>query len=165
MKTKIAIVLILCLALLPQTISAAGTLQRYMVVVGANSGGSDRGALKYAVSDAERFAEIMVRMGGVDEANHIVLRQPAHADIETAFANLAKKISKELSIPTIGIGAGPFCDGQVLVLHDVIGMFDRFVPKFVKRYANIKENALDAIRKYKKEVEKGKFPSDEQSFK
>ncbi|MCG2708821.1 MAG: 3-methyl-2-oxobutanoate hydroxymethyltransferase, partial [Thermodesulfovibrionales bacterium] len=79
--------------------------------------------------------------------------------------NLAKKITAELSIPTIGIGAGPFCDGQVLVLHDVIGLFERFVPKFVKRYANLKEEALKAIKTYKEDIEKGAFPSEEQSFK
>ncbi len=78
--------------------------------------------------------------------------------------HVAKKITESLSIPTIGIGAGPDCDGQVLVMHDMLGMFDRFVPKFVKRYANIKETAIKAIAKYKEEVESGDFPSDEQSF-
>ena len=77
---------------------------------------------------------------------------------------LAKKITRELSVPTIGIGAGPFCDGQVLVLHDVIGLFERFVPKFVKRYANLKGEALSAIKTYREEVEKGTFPTEEQSF-
>ncbi len=76
----------------------------------------------------------------------------------------AKKITESISIPTIGIGAGPDCDGQVLVMHDMLGMFDRFTPKFVKRYANIKETAIGAIKKYKEEVESGEFPSDEQSF-
>ena len=79
--------------------------------------------------------------------------------------SLAREITKSLSIPTIGIGAGPYCDGQVLVLHDLLGLFDRFVPKFVKRYANLKEEALAAMRDYKKEVEEGTFPSAEQSFK
>ncbi|MDA8241533.1 MAG: 3-methyl-2-oxobutanoate hydroxymethyltransferase [Nitrospiraceae bacterium] len=78
---------------------------------------------------------------------------------------LAERITAELSIPTIGIGAGPHCDGQVLVLHDVIGLFERFVPKFVKRYANLKESALKAVREYREEVEKGIFPSEETSFK
>ena len=78
---------------------------------------------------------------------------------------LAKKITRELFVPTIGIGAGPFCDGQVLVLHDVIGLFERFVPKFVKRYANLKDEARKAIRTYREEVEKGEFPSEEQGFK
>jgi len=85
--------------------------------------------------------------------------------IEAVPTKLAHRITKELSIPTIGIGAGPHCDGQVLVLHDVIGMFERFVPKFVKRYANLKDEALKAIMTYREEVEKGEFPSEEQSFK
>ena len=77
---------------------------------------------------------------------------------------LAKEITAALSIPTIGIGAGPDCDGQVLVLHDLLGMFDRFTPKFVKRYANLKADAVKAITKYKKEVLSGRFPSDKESF-
>ena len=85
--------------------------------------------------------------------------------LEAIPMGLSRKITEELSIPTIGIGAGPFCDGQILVLHDVIGMFERFVPKFVKRYANLKESALKAVRDYREEVEKGMFPSDDTSFK
>ncbi len=85
--------------------------------------------------------------------------------LEAIPMELSKKITEELSIPTIGIGAGPYCDGQVLVLHDVIGMFERFVPKFVKRYANLKESALKAVRDYREEVEKGIFPSEDTSFK
>jgi 3-methyl-2-oxobutanoate hydroxymethyltransferase len=119
------------------------------------------------------------RMGGykvqgkTDEAAKRLLNEAHIVEDAGAFAllleaipmKLAKKITKELSIPTIGIGAGPHCDGQVLVLHDVIGMFERFVPKFVKRYANLKEEAKKAIETYRKEVETGVFPSDEQSFK
>jgi 3-methyl-2-oxobutanoate hydroxymethyltransferase len=85
--------------------------------------------------------------------------------IEAVPMDLAKRITCELSIPTIGIGAGPYCDGQVLVLHDVIGLFERFVPKFVKRYANIKEEALRAVREYREDVETEKFPSEKESFK
>ena len=85
--------------------------------------------------------------------------------LEAIPMKLAKKITEELSIPTIGIGAGPHCDGQVLVLHDVIGLFERFVPKFVKRYANLKDEAVKGIRTYREEVEKGEFPSEEQGFK
>ena len=119
------------------------------------------------------------RMGGykvqgkTEEAAKKLLKEAHIVEDAGAFAllleaipiNLAKKITKELSVPTIGIGAGPHCDGQVLVLHDVIGMFERFIPKFVKRYANLKEEALKAIETYRKEVEQGVFPSDEQSFK
>jgi 3-methyl-2-oxobutanoate hydroxymethyltransferase len=101
----------------------------------------------------------------LDEA-HIVENAGAFSLLLEAIPmNLAKKITEELSIPTIGIGAGPFCDGQVLVLHDVLGLFERFVPKFVKSYANVKDTALKAIMKYKEEIEKGVFPSEEQSFK
>ena len=78
---------------------------------------------------------------------------------------LAREITKTLSIPSIGIGAGPYCDGQVLVLHDLLGLFDRFVPKFIKRYANLKKEAVAAVETYIKEVEGGNFPSEDQSFK
>lgn len=100
----------------------------------------------------------------IEEA-HIVEDAGAFSVILEAIpATLAKRITEELTIPTIGIGAGPWCDGQVLVMHDVLGMFERFVPKFVKRYANLKEEALKAVRLYKEEVEKGIFPSEEHSF-
>ncbi|HCC69421.1 MAG TPA: 3-methyl-2-oxobutanoate hydroxymethyltransferase [Nitrospiraceae bacterium] len=100
------------------------------------------------------------------EEAHIVEDAGAFSLILEAIpADLAKKITSELRIPTIGIGAGPHCDGQVLIIHDVIGLFERFVPKFAKRYANLKEEALKAIKTYKEEVEKGIFPSEEHSFK
>jgi 3-methyl-2-oxobutanoate hydroxymethyltransferase len=85
--------------------------------------------------------------------------------IEAVPSPLAKEITAMLRIPTIGIGAGPDCDGQVLVLHDLLGLFDRFTPKFVKKYANLKEQALSAVQQYRKEVESGSFPSSEHSFK
>ncbi len=77
---------------------------------------------------------------------------------------LGKSITRSVSIPTIGIGAGPGCDGQILVIHDLLGLFDRFTPKFVKRYANIKATSVDAIKKYMAEVENGIFPGTEQSY-
>jgi 3-methyl-2-oxobutanoate hydroxymethyltransferase len=104
--------------------------------------------------------------GKLIEEAHIVEDAGAFSLLLEAIpAGLAKKITDGLSIPTIGIGAGPYCDGQVLVLHDVIGLFERFVPKFVKQYANLKEEAFKAIKQYREEVENGKFPSEEQSFK
>jgi 3-methyl-2-oxobutanoate hydroxymethyltransferase len=84
--------------------------------------------------------------------------------LEAIPAALAKTITDQLAIPTIGIGAGPHCDGQVLVLYDLLGMFDEFVPKFVKLYAHLKADALQALRRYKEEVEQGKFPSDSESY-
>jgi 3-methyl-2-oxobutanoate hydroxymethyltransferase len=77
---------------------------------------------------------------------------------------LAKTVTQSLAIPTIGIGAGPHCDGQVLVLYDLLGLFDKFVPKFVKPYGHLKADALQALRRYQEEVEHGKFPSDSESY-
>lgn len=85
--------------------------------------------------------------------------------LEAIPMDLAKNITAELTIPTIGIGAGPHCDGQVLVIHDILGLFERFVPKFVKRYANLKGEALNAVKSYIGEIESGAFPSEDQSFK
>ena len=84
--------------------------------------------------------------------------------LEAIPAPLAKSITAELSIPTIGIGAGPHCDGQVLVLYDLLGLFDDFVPKFVKPYAHLKTDALQALRRFKEDVEGGTFPSDAESY-
>lgn len=84
--------------------------------------------------------------------------------LEAIPAPLAKTITSQLSIPTIGIGAGPHCDGQILVLYDLLGLFDDFVPKFVKPYAHLKADALQALRRYKEEVEQGKFPTDSESY-
>lgn len=85
--------------------------------------------------------------------------------LEGIPAELARKITAELSIPTIGIGAGPFCNGQVLVLHDLLGLFDRFIPRFVRRYADLKKESIEAIKRYKEDVESGRFPSEEESYK
>ena len=84
--------------------------------------------------------------------------------LEAVPISLAKNITDSLSIPTIGIGAGPHCDGQVLVLHDLLGLFDDFVPKFVKPYAHLKADALQALKRFKEEVECAKFPSDSESY-
>jgi 3-methyl-2-oxobutanoate hydroxymethyltransferase len=78
--------------------------------------------------------------------------------------DLAAEITDRLSIPTIGIGAGPHCDGQILVLHDVLGLCDRLAPKFAKRYANLWQAAGDAIRAYARDVTARAFPADEHSF-
>lgn len=84
--------------------------------------------------------------------------------LEAIPAGLAKTVTEALTIPTIGIGAGPHCDGQVLVLYDLLGLFDEFVPKFVKPYGHLKVDALQALRRYKDDVEKGLFPSDSESY-
>jgi 3-methyl-2-oxobutanoate hydroxymethyltransferase len=84
--------------------------------------------------------------------------------LEAIPAEIARRVTESLTIPTIGVGAGPDCDGQVLVLYDLLGLFDEFVPKFVKPYAHLKADALQALRRYKEEVEQGKFPTDTESY-
>lgn len=85
--------------------------------------------------------------------------------LECVPAKLAEIVTKELNIPTIGIGAGAQCDGQVLVYQDMIGMFSGFTPKFVKKYANIGDMMKEAFEEYNKEVKNGSFPSQEHTFK
>ena len=84
--------------------------------------------------------------------------------LELVPAALASQISKALTIPTIGIGAGPACDGQVLVLHDMLGLNDQFSAKFVKKYAALAEDVREAARVYAAEVREGRYPGPEHSF-
>lgn len=78
---------------------------------------------------------------------------------------LARRITQELSIPTIGIGAGPHCDGQILVIHDILGICEKYSPKFVKRYADAEALISSAVSQYTQEVKSGAFPDEEHSFK
>src|SRR5574341_1113516 len=84
--------------------------------------------------------------------------------LELVPAPLASQITKSLSIPTIGIGAGPACDGQVLVLHDMLGLNDQFSAKFVKKYAALAEDVREAARVFAAEVREGRYPGPEHSF-
>jgi 3-methyl-2-oxobutanoate hydroxymethyltransferase len=84
--------------------------------------------------------------------------------LECVPAELAAFITERIGIPTIGIGAGPRCDGQVLVFHDVLGMYDGHTPKFVRKYANIGDEMQDALSHYLADVRSGAFPSDSESF-
>jgi 3-methyl-2-oxobutanoate hydroxymethyltransferase len=84
--------------------------------------------------------------------------------IEAIPAPITKRITERLKVPVIGIGAGVHCDGQVLVVHDMLGLFDRFTPKFAKRYVNLSEQILKAFDAYREEVLKGTFPTDQHSF-
>lgn len=77
---------------------------------------------------------------------------------------VARLITERVGIPTIGIGAGPDCDGQVLVTHDLIGLFDRFVPKFVKQYTNTFSTIIEALESYRDEVVAGTFPGPEHGY-
>jgi len=116
------------------------------------------GGYKVQGKNAERAKTL------VSDAKALERAGAAAVVLEAIPAPLAKTITEQVKIPTIGIGAGPHCDGQVLVLYDLLGLFDEFVPKFVKPYAHLKADALQALRRYKEEVEQGKFPADSESY-
>lgn len=84
--------------------------------------------------------------------------------LEAVPSVVAREITARLSVPTIGIGAGPHCDGQVLVIHDVLGLFERFTPRFVKRYAELGPLVREAAGRYVREVREGMFPAEEHGF-
>lgn len=84
--------------------------------------------------------------------------------LECVPADLAAEVTAELTIPTIGIGAGPSCDGQVLVLHDLLGLEDRMAPKFVRRYAELGERTREAVRQFAGDVRSGEYPSLDESY-
>jgi len=128
------------IGLTPQTASALG---------GFKIQGKDASAAKQIIDDAKAIED-----AGVFS---IIL--------EAVPAPLGKLISKAVKVPVIGIGAGAEVDGQVLVFHDVVGLFDRFVPKFVKQYANVRKVMLEALNEYKQEVAEVNFPGPEHSFK
>ncbi|HHV52162.1 MAG TPA: 3-methyl-2-oxobutanoate hydroxymethyltransferase [Synergistaceae bacterium] len=84
--------------------------------------------------------------------------------LECVPEEVGRLITEKLSIPTIGIGGGRYCDGQVLVFHDTLGLFEKFLPKFVKRYRNLGEEIVKALEEYKQEVKEEKFPGPEHVF-
>ena len=84
--------------------------------------------------------------------------------LEGIPADIAREITQAIAIPTIGIGAGPHCDGQVLVMHDLLGMTDRRLPKFVKQYASLREQAAIAIEAYVQDVQNNTFPTEAHSY-
>ena len=114
-------------------------------------------------------------MGGykVQRNEEVLLEDAQSAESAGAYGivlecipnDLAKKVSEALTIPTIGIGAGPHCDGQVLVVNDLLGMPSDYVPRFVKQFANLKTVIHDAVSEYIDEVRDGTFPAKEHSFK
>lgn len=119
---------------------------------------SKLGGYKVQGKKAEKAKELIDSAKKLEEAGCFALI------LECIPEALAKIITSELNIPTIGIGAGPHCDGQVLVIHDLLGMSAGFKPKFVKNYANLSKDITSAIESFKKEVKENKFPSQEYSF-
>ncbi len=116
------------------------------------------GGFKVQGKDAETAKRLIEQAGALEKLGcfSIVL--------ECVPDKISRMISEKLKIPVIGIGAGPDCDGQVLVAHDMLGLFDRYTPKFVKKYANLSPLIGKAVEEYIKEVSEGKFPGPEHSF-
>lgn len=128
------------IGLTPQTVSKLG---------GFKVQGKSLEAAKQLIADAK----------ALEEAGAFALI------LECIPENIGKIISEKVSIPTIGIGGGRFCDGQVLVFHDMLGLFEKFIPKFVKKYAELGVEIVNGLEKFKQEVKEGVFPSDEHIFK
>jgi 3-methyl-2-oxobutanoate hydroxymethyltransferase len=84
--------------------------------------------------------------------------------LEMVASEVAEVITKNVSVPTIGIGSGPGCDGQVLVLHDMLGLYEDIKPKFVKRYAELSKSIFEAVTSYTSEVKAGIFPGEQNTF-
>ena len=116
------------------------------------------GGFKVQGKDAEGAQKI------IDDALQLEEAGAFSVLLEAVPAPIAKMVTERLTVPTIGIGAGVHCDGQVLVVHDILGLFDRFTPKFAKRYVNLSELMLKAFESYREEVSKGTFPTDQHSF-
>jgi len=108
--------------------------------------------------DAESARELLESARNLEDAGACMVVMECIPD------QLAARITEDLTIPTIGIGAGKDCDGQVLVYHDVVGLFERFTPKFVKQYINLAPQIKEALTQYREEVENGTFPGPEHSF-
>lgn len=116
------------------------------------------GGFKVQGKDADSAKKIIEQSISLEKAGCFAIV------LECIPDKIAGLITKKLKIPTIGIGAGPYCDGQVLVLHDLLGLFDKFRPKFVKTYEDLGPVILDAFKTYRREVLSGQFPGPTQSF-
>lgn len=117
-------------------------------------------AEKYGVvgKDEEEAKRIIGEAKKIEEAGAFSLV------LESIPSKLAEEITNNLKIPTIGIGAGNKCDGQVLVLYDMLGLFPDFEPRFVRKYLNLKEDIRKAVQQYSKDIKEGRFPSENESF-
>ena len=118
-----------------------------------------------------KFGTYGVRAKGDEEAERLISDALALQEagcfgivLEKIPADLAKMVSERLDIPTVGIGAGPDCDGQVLVLHDMLGITKDFSPRFLRRYADLGDAIDNTVKKYITDVRGGDFPNDEESY-
>jgi 3-methyl-2-oxobutanoate hydroxymethyltransferase len=129
------------------------------------------GHLGLTPQSINKFGTYTVRAREEDEANRLIddahLLQEAGCFalvLEKIPAELAKRVASELEIPVIGIGAGPYVDGQVLVMHDMLGINKNFSPRFLRRYANLFDDITKAVQSYIKDVKTTDFPSPEESY-
>jgi 3-methyl-2-oxobutanoate hydroxymethyltransferase len=113
---------------------------------------------KVQAKDAESARDLLRSAKDLEEAGAFLIVIECIPDL------VAARITRELKIPTIGIGAGKDCDGQVLVYHDLVGLFERFTPKFVKQYVNLAHQIKEALSQFKTDVEEGRFPGPEHTF-
>ena len=116
------------------------------------------GGYKAQGSTAESAMEVIKDARAVQEAGAVLLL------IEAVTPEVGKIITEELEIPVYGIGAGPYCDGQLLIVSDLIGQFQAFTPKFVKKYCNVAEVIIKAMSEYCEDVRTGKFPGEEHCY-
>ena len=129
------------------------------------------GHLGLTPQSIHKFGSYRTRGMSDDEARQIMKDARALADagafaivLEKIPAELAREISAAVKIPTIGIGAGPDCDGQILVTHDMLGIFSKFRPRFVRRYAELGQEMLECFRQYCGDVKKRSFPNASESY-
>ena len=129
------------------------------------------GHLGLTPQSIHKFGSYKARGVASDEAEQIVKDARALQDagifalvLEKIPASLGRRLAESLTIPTIGIGAGPECDGQILVTPDMLGIFTRFRPRFVRRYADIGGEMQAAFRRYRADVKDGSFPSEDESY-
>lgn len=116
------------------------------------------GSYRERGTDEKEATEILKDAKVIEEAGAFAIV------IEKVPSELAKKITEIVSVPTIGIGAGAFCDGQILVTPDMLGLNLEFHPRFVRKYANLTEDIINGVKKYIKDVKKKDFPSDAESY-
>ena len=100
----------------------------------------------------------------IDDAKDLEKAGAFSIALEMVTQEVSKIITNSISIPTIGIGSGPHCDGQVLVIHDILGLYDKIKPKFAKRYLELSHEIIKAVETYKNDVTSGRFPAKEHSF-
>ncbi len=168
------------------TVRNAATLIRAGAAAVKLEGGRRRTAMVEALVDAEipvmghvgLTPQSVHRTGGYrvqgqsrPDAEEILADAEALVDagcfaivLEAVPLEVARLVTGTVPVPTIGIGAGPHCDGQVLVFHDLLGLEDRILPRFVRRYASLKADAVAAVRAFAGDVRAGRFPSDSESY-